>query len=303
MSAPFHFQIVFTSSSSDESDSEQEIELKPAIVPKVLPPRQIRSSNHRPCRKMVNSLPQRPKTSDNSKSCDNNNPSLINCESPQICIQNCFEIHEPEFIKEKSYIIEMKNYKSLFESTSKRFIMIDNRKFMVYDLTIQSKDKTIELPNNKIMEISSSRTEFKIKTKEEYKKELMRINFHAPYDEDDECKRRTSIYLTPSVYQNMPSKLISLRKANHDTFNGHFFINSIKNAGFVIEGSKKCVFSILEIRKRRIEIHTTLNLEQDLIFALGIASFLGKTKFTNRVSYFNEATRILMHPLLLKSSH
>ena len=86
---------------------------------------------------------------------------------------------------------------------------------MIFDLSIKSKDKLIKLPNKQHLEISKGHTEFSLKSEEQFQKELMKIDFYPPH-ENDECKRITVVR-----FNNM--KNISFCDIN-DTLNNYHIL-------------------------------------------------------------------------------
>lgn len=250
------------------SKEKEKISVKQEPLHIVVPPREVRSDLLRPIpRKMVpnKSIP-RPLTPESSK-----NSSLV--ESPS---QNEKNIPNTEkaFVEERFFTIEMKRYKSFFGKNRKRFIMIDQNQ-IIYDLSIKSKEKIVKLPNKQHLEISKGYTEFSLKSDEKFQKELMRVTYSYPH-ERDECKRRTFIRFINMKNISLPSKLTSLPNLNDENFKGHYHIPSIRNAALVPQGSNTPVLSILELDKDRIEVRTNLNIDKDVIFTIGLTSFLCK---------------------------
>ena len=199
--------------------------------------------------------------------------SQINSESSSLN-EKYIIAHDAGFTEEQFYTIEMKRFKSFFGSAHKRFLMVQQNQ-LIYDLTIKSKDKLIKLPNKQHLEISKGRTEFSLKSDQQFQKELMKINFCPPLDGQN-CKRRTILRFVNMKNISLPRKIVSITNPDDDNFNSHFHIPSVRNTVFVVEGFKTPVLSINELEKNRIEIRTILNIEKDIIFAIAITSFQGK---------------------------
>lgn len=279
MKPRYHAPIKF--STSDESDYdydysyEDEDPTNEKVIEKKSPPepihissphRGIRSNILRPIPKMKspNNGIQRPQTSE----------SMINIENNISQNDKNTQNIETFLNEEHFYTIEMKRFKSLFGSPHKRFLMA-NQNQLIFDLSIKSKDKLIKLPNKQHLEISKGHTEFSLKSEEQFQKELMKIDFYPPH-ENDECKRITVVRFNNMKNISFPRKLVSLTSLDDDNFKGHYHVPSIRNTALVVQGTKTPVLSILELEKDRIEIRTNLNIEKEIIFALAITAFLGK---------------------------
>lgn len=241
---------------------------RPAPIHPTPPHRDARSNMLRPIPKFKpNNSITRPQTSESTLNSQKNTDNTSHSE------KNIIE-QDPAFIDERFYIVEMKRFKSLFGSVHKRFLMSEHNQ-LIYDLTIKSKNKSIKLPNKHHLEISRGHTEFDLKSDEKFQKEVMKVSFYEPY-ENYECKRRTEVRFFNVKNFSLPRKLTSLGTLDDEKLKGHYHISSTRNTVLVAQNSKTPVFSILELEKDRVEIRTILNIDKEIIFALALASFLGK---------------------------
>lgn len=229
--------------------------------------------------------PQRPKTSEKSTTSSNKLSTEM------------VSLNEPTIIPEHCYIIEQSKIKSLFCATHLRFKLIDDQK-IIFDLTINSNDQEILLPYEKKLLINTGKTQFIMKSNGIFPTDIFSVKFKSPL-EGDECERREVVKFMNKMNNSIPSQMESLGILDENATNGHFYKKSVINSVLVARNKKTPLLSIFSLGKERLEIITRLNIPVDIVFALGIASFLGAQKFT-RYEYSENYRLKLGFPALFR---